>query len=53
VHDLAESIVGDITPLDGVTKDEKRRMEEEALRKIAADIGNASIGPFMLGLQRR
>jgi putative hydrolases of HD superfamily len=31
VHDLAEAIVGDITPYDGITKEEKRRMEEEAL----------------------
>ena len=28
VHDLAESVVGDITPYDGVTKEEKRVLEE-------------------------
>lgn len=28
VHDLAESIVGDITPHCGVSKEEKRRLEE-------------------------
>ena len=28
VHDIAESIVGDITPYDGVTKEEKRILEE-------------------------
>ena len=28
VHDLAESIVGDITPQDPITKDEKRELEE-------------------------
>lgn len=28
VHDLAESVVGDITPFDGVTKEEKRVLEE-------------------------
>ena len=28
VHDLAEAIVGDITPHDGVSKEEKRRLEE-------------------------
>ena len=27
IHDLAESIVGDITPQDGVTKEEKCRRE--------------------------
>ena len=28
VHDLAESIIGDITPQDGVTKEEKYRLEK-------------------------
>ena len=28
VHDLAESLVGDITPYEGVSKEEKRRLEE-------------------------
>ncbi len=28
VHDLAEAVIGDITPYDGVSKEEKRRMEE-------------------------
>lgn len=28
VHDLAESIVGDITPTDNVTEEEKHEMEE-------------------------
>ena len=28
VHDLAESVVGDITPFDGVTKEDKRVLEE-------------------------
>ena len=36
VHDLAESLVGDITPYDKKTdKKEKARLEEEAMRKIA------------------
>lgn len=34
VHDLAESIVGDITPYDGVAAEEKRRREEEAMRRL-------------------
>ena len=34
VHDLAESIVGDITPYDNVTKEEKRIMEESAFKEI-------------------
>lgn len=28
VHDLAEAVVGDITPYDGVSKEEKRALEE-------------------------
>ena len=28
VHDLAESVVGDITPYDGVSKEQKRILEE-------------------------
>ena len=28
LHDVAEAYVGDITPYDGVTKEEKRRLEE-------------------------
>ncbi len=31
VHDLAEAVVGDITPLDGVCKKEKFIMEEKGL----------------------
>lgn len=34
VHDLAEAIVGDITPHDGVSKEEKRRLEEVCARDI-------------------
>ncbi|CAG8632852.1 7350_t:CDS:2 [Paraglomus occultum] len=38
VHDLAESIVGDITPRDGITKEEKSRREQEAMQKLCKDI---------------
>ncbi|PRP88595.1 hypothetical protein PROFUN_03006 [Planoprotostelium fungivorum] len=41
VHDLAESTVGDITPHDPVTKEEKYRMEEEAM----ADVKKLLTGP--------
>ncbi|XP_062111238.1 uncharacterized protein LOC133822812 [Humulus lupulus] len=34
VHDIAEAIVGDITPSDGVPKEEKRRMEQAALNEM-------------------
>ncbi|XP_044741045.1 5'-deoxynucleotidase HDDC2 [Chrysoperla carnea] len=34
VHDLAESIIGDITPNEGIPPDVKHQMELEAMRKI-------------------
>lgn len=34
IHDLAESIVGDITPQCGVSSEEKRRREEDAMKLI-------------------
>lgn len=34
VHDLAESIVGDITPYCGVSKEEKRLREMNAMQEI-------------------
>ena len=41
LHDVAEVIVGDITPHDGVTSVEKHRLEVEAIQKmgiVAEDI---------------
>ncbi|CAI5740994.1 unnamed protein product [Peronospora destructor] len=40
VHDLAESLVGDITPHDGVAEEDKYRMEKEALDEICNTLGN-------------
>ncbi|KAM5567576.1 5'-deoxynucleotidase hdd1 [Rosa sericea] len=39
VHDIAEAIVGDITPSDGVPKKEKSRMEEAALNEMCVVLG--------------
>ncbi|XP_071441533.1 5'-deoxynucleotidase HDDC2 [Hetaerina americana] len=39
VHDMAECIVGDITPCCGVDPAEKHRQEEEAMDKLAALVG--------------
>lgn len=39
VHDIAEAIVGDITPSDGIPKLEKSRMEQEAMEKICNLLG--------------
>ena len=35
VHDLAECVVGDITPRCGVGVEEKHRREDEAMRQLA------------------
>ncbi|CAK7896450.1 5'-deoxynucleotidase Ygk1p [[Candida] anglica] len=36
VHDLAEALVGDITPFDGVTKPEKSRREFETIKYLSS-----------------
>lgn len=40
VHDLAEAIVGDLTPFCGVEPDEKHRREQEAMKTISELIGD-------------
>ncbi|XP_061985081.1 uncharacterized protein LOC133704301 [Populus nigra] len=39
VHDIAEAIVGDITPSDGVPKQEKSRREQAALNEMCKVLG--------------
>ncbi|KAK9063769.1 hypothetical protein SSX86_017641 [Deinandra increscens subsp. villosa] len=39
VHDIAEAIVGDITPSDGVPKVEKSRLEQAALNEMCSVLG--------------
>ncbi|GMH23281.1 hypothetical protein Nepgr_025124 [Nepenthes gracilis] len=39
VHDIAEAIVGDITPFDGVPKLEKSRREREAINRMCNLLG--------------
>ena len=50
VHDLAESIVGDITPDEPISKDEKRKLEEDAMKKIVTELSNGSIGKELMDL---
>ncbi|KAK4884332.1 hypothetical protein RN001_000603 [Aquatica leii] len=40
VHDLAECIVGDITPQDNVPPDVKHKLEDEAMKKLTGDLGD-------------
>lgn len=55
IHELAESIVGDLTPFDGVTLEEKHRLEIDAFRKICEDIENGDelIELFLEYLERK
>ncbi|XP_022911817.1 5'-deoxynucleotidase HDDC2 [Onthophagus taurus] len=39
IHDLAECIVGDITPHDGIPEEEKHRREDEAMKDICELVG--------------
>ncbi len=34
IHDLGEALVGDITPLDGISKNEKHELEFDAIKKL-------------------
>lgn len=45
VHDMAEALVGDITPVDGVSKPEKSRREEETMDYLCTQLlGNVDGG---------
>ena len=41
LHDIAEVHVGDITPHDNVTPEEKHRLESEAIQKMGIDAAEA------------
>lgn len=49
VHDLAESIVGDITPADNISKEEKHRREDEAMKTLSALVGD-EVGSLLYNL---
>ncbi|KAJ1830211.1 hypothetical protein LPJ73_008317 [Coemansia sp. RSA 2703] len=42
VHDLAEALVGDITPYDGVSKEQKRALEQSGMQQIVETLGNTA-----------
>ncbi|XP_075213570.1 5'-deoxynucleotidase HDDC2 [Lycorma delicatula] len=48
IHDLAECIVGDLTPYCGVTPEEKHKREVKAMEELASLVG--SCGGNMIGL---
>jgi putative hydrolase of HD superfamily len=43
VHDLAESIVGDLTPHDPIGPDEKHRRELDAMTKLSQTLGQRRV----------
>ncbi|KNE65175.1 hypothetical protein AMAG_10828 [Allomyces macrogynus ATCC 38327] len=43
VHDIAESIAGDITPNCGVSKEEKFRLEQEGINKLCSLLAPTSL----------
>ncbi|KAK8806319.1 hypothetical protein WA171_007403 [Blastocystis sp. BT1] len=47
IHDLGESIVGDITPVDDVTEEEKHERERNAFLQITADFPKALADEFL------
>ena len=49
IHDMAESIVGDITPHCGVSKEEKAQRELEAMEKLIADLPS-EVGSNLMSL---
>ena len=42
VHDIAEAVVGDITPHDGVSKADKHAREAAAVEKMQVMLGDAA-----------
>ncbi|KFM83590.1 HD domain-containing protein 2, partial [Stegodyphus mimosarum] len=47
VHDMAECIVGDLTPFCGISKEEKHRKEMEAMQKLCSLVGKEIGKEFM------
>lgn len=43
IHDLAESLVGDLTPWEGVGEEEKHEREKKAMRELTEKLDNEEI----------
>jgi putative hydrolase of HD superfamily len=50
VHDLAEAIVGDIAPSQGVSPENKMRLEREAMQSIVQTLGDNPAARLISGL---
>ena len=42
IHEIGEIIIGDQTPFDGMTSEEKKEIEERAMREIVGNLSNKS-----------
>lgn len=51
IHDLAESIVGDITPHDNITQEAKHALEDEAMKKITSHV-DGEVGTLIYNLYK-
>ncbi|KAB8257016.1 hypothetical protein BDV32DRAFT_128226 [Aspergillus pseudonomiae] len=49
IHDMAESLVGDITPVDNVNKEEKARREAEVMNYITKNLLGGVPGGILTG----
>lgn len=47
IHEIGESIIGDITPFDGITPEDKKEIEHRAMREV---LGNLSDNDLLLNL---
>ncbi|KAI9314194.1 HD domain-containing protein [Dichotomocladium elegans] len=50
VHDLAEAVVGDITPHAGVSKEDKYQQERAAMHEFLSLLGNTSLAQEIVDL---
>jgi putative hydrolase of HD superfamily len=50
VHDVAEAIVGDLTPDDPVSKEEKAQLERQAMKQLVDTLGQTEHAKEMLEL---
>lgn len=50
VHDIAEALAGDITPSDGISREEKREREEGAMEEMQATLGGGIAASEMRAL---
>ncbi|KAL4445072.1 hypothetical protein ABPG74_018800 [Tetrahymena malaccensis] len=53
IHDLAEVIVGDITPRDGISEDQKHKMEDEGIKLLLSKLENQEIRDELYSIWRQ